>query len=194
MTKPWLLFGIAVLASAVAVELLNSPMASAGNIHQCTDDQYTRWPNQTATYDRSHGNFPPWWQNEIDEAADIWNDQHGANFSFHHYTGSSHDWEKKTDWYEDDPAWAVWEWVAEDDCRMVDADSWFNTRYTFSDCDDCERDEWDVRHVAAHEFSHWISLTHTWFRVTCVSSPKRSNDYTLCQHEKDHTQDIYGED
>ena len=142
----------------------------------------------------NNGGFADWWQEEIDEAADIWNDDGGADFSLRSRSYSTHYWYKKRRIYDQRPGVTTTEWTAPDDCRLVDVDSLFNTRYTFAVCDDCENDEWDVKHVAAHEFGHWLVLTGSYWRFTCVMYPKDGPDYTLCNHEKGHMQEIYGED
>ena len=187
----------AVLLTAVL--LVPTPPASASNDAQCSNGEYRRWPNQTATYDRSHGDFDDWWQDEIDAAADIWNDDSGANFSFHDYTGSGHEWYKETRSWDDRPGLTDTLIINAELCQLTDTGSLFNTRFTFSECgDDCDQDEGELvrRHVAAHEFSHWFVLDDTeWpWQYTCVSFPKYRTDYSLCNHEKDHVQDIYGED
>ncbi len=75
--------GIAVFGGLLSIAILTPPdVARAFAIHECTDDQFTRWEGQYATYDRANGGFADWWQDEIDEAAHIWDADGGANFSF----------------------------------------------------------------------------------------------------------------
>ena len=73
-----------------------SRTASAYNIHQCKVNTNTHWESTSVSYDRSNGGFPSWWQNEIDDAANTWNNDGGADFSFSHSTSSDHDWTKQT--------------------------------------------------------------------------------------------------
>ena len=124
--------GISVFVALLSIAILTPPdVARAFAIDECTDGQFTRWEGHYATYDRSHGDFADWWQDEIDEAADIWNDDGGAKFSFRSSSYSSHDWFKQRRIYDPRPGVTLTEWTAPDDCPLVDVDSLFNTRYTF---------------------------------------------------------------
>ncbi|MDE2937414.1 MAG: hypothetical protein OXR67_00630 [Chloroflexota bacterium] len=176
-----------------------SDTASASNVEKCSNGKFKRWPNNSATYDRSHGNFAGWWQDEIDAAADIWNDNSGANFSLHDYSASDHEWYKSRRPYDDRPGLTQHTLIDAQRCRIIAMWSLYNTRFSFTDCGnncDTDNEELDARHVAAHEFAHWFVLDDTGkpWQYSCVSFPKFRTDYTLCNHEKDHVQDIYGED
>jgi len=140
-----------------------------------------------------------WWRTAIDEAADIWDDDSRANFDFQHYTASEQDWYKHTDYYDDRPGVTQSTIINAELCQITGIWTFYNTRYTFADCDDdCDHDdgEFDAKHVAVHEFAHWFVLDDTdlpW-QHWCVSYPKYGTDHSLCSHDKDRVQDIYGED
>ena len=186
--------------SALASSLWGHPRpAEAYNTRNCPNGEPLRWRGQTATYDRSHGGFPDWWQEEIDEAADIWNDDGGANFSLHDYTGSGHRWKSKTL----SRIWRVAETSPDLDfssCQLTDMDTWFNSIYDFNRCDldpgDCNQpDTYDVKAVSLHEFGHWFILEHTQgWRYSCVMRDGESEDRTLCGDDRDGIQAIYGAD
>ncbi len=109
---------VAVFGGLLSIAILTPPdVARAFAIHECTDDQFTRWEGQYATYDRANGGFADWWQDEIDEAAHIWDDDGGANFSFRPSSYSSHDWYKQLRIYDHRPGLTLTEWTALDDCR-----------------------------------------------------------------------------
>ena len=186
-------------AALVGLAAWASQPASAFNTLECNNGKYWKWAGSAATYDRTHGDFAQWWQDAIDDAADLWDDQHEADFYFHHYSGSSRDWDKEYAPSDDRPAWADVRINNANDCHLEDVDVFFNTSKTFSECgDDCDQgeDEWDVKHVAAHEFSHFFALDDTpwpWY-ATCISYPKHNTDYTVCNHERNHVQDYYGEE
>ena len=88
-------------------------------------------------------------------------------------------------------------YVSASDCtEIVEVDTWFNTYYSWADCDpDCGDDQ-DVRGAAIHEFGHWLSLSHipSWkpWDFGCVMWPKNP-DRTLCGHDIAGIQEIYGE-
>lgn len=186
------------VAAMIGVAVLPSPQTSAFNTLECSNGKYWKWAISSVSYDRSHGNFAQWWQDEIDAAADLWDDQHGADFSFYHSSISGRDWVKEYVPSDDRPGWADLRMNNTDDCYLMDVDATFNTSKTFSQCgDNCDgsEDEWDARHVAAHEFSHFFALDDTpwpWY-ATCISFAKHNTDYTACNHEKNHIKDYYGE-
>ena len=187
------------VATLIGLAAWPSAPASAFNTQKCDNGNPWMWSGHTGTYDRTHGDFAPWWQDAIDDAADLWDDQHEADFYFHHYSGSSHDWDKYRDSSDDRPGWADLEINNTTDCHLVDVDAFFNTSKTFLECgDDCNEgdDEWDAKHVAAHEFSHFFALEDTYWpwQITCISFPKHNTDYTVCNHERGEIQDIYGEE
>ncbi len=176
-----------------------TPTASASNISECENGKPRKWAGHAASYDRTHGNFATWWQNDIDAAADIWDDNHEADFAFVHSSSSDNDWYKQTRIWDDRPGLAMTEINSQEACFLVEVDVLFNTRFTFLQCrNDCDEsdDEWDAKHVAVHEFSHFFVLkdTHWPWHIPCISYSKHSTDYTLCGHEKRHVQEIYGED
>ena len=76
----------------------------------------------------------------------------------------------------------------------MNVNTWFNTRYNFKVCGDCRSNDWDAKHVAVHEFGRCRVLQHPTWRFTSVMYPKGGADYTLCNHEKGHIQEIYGAD
>ena len=168
--------------------------ASAYDIHQCKPNTNTHWQSPPVSYDRSHGNFPSWWQDEIDDAANTWNDDGGADFSFYHSTSSDHRWTQKTRKYIDRVA-ETESLIRKSDCALIDSDVWFNTRYKFKDCGGrCWGwNTYDVRAVSLHEFGHWLLLEHTdWWRYGCVMKPREGGDRTLCADDKAGIQAIYG--
>ena len=177
----------------------STPPASAFNDLKCDNGKPWRWSANLSTYDRTHGDFDQWWQDAIDDAADLWDDQHEADFYFSHYSGSSRDWDKDHVPSDDRPAWADVTVINDENCFLHDVDAFFNTTKTFTECGhDCDEseDEWDVKHVAAHEFSHFFALDDTpwpWY-ATCISYAKHNTDYTVCNHERGHVQDYYGEE
>ncbi len=187
--------GMAVFAALLVSGILGAPRtASAYNIDQCRANTNTHWESTPVEYDRFHGNFPSWWQNEIDDAANTWNNDGGADFSFDHSTSSDHDWTKRTRRHIDRIA-ETNAWIRPSDCAVTDISVWFNTRYTFEDCGGrCwGLDTYDVRSVSLHEFGHWLVLDHTnWWRFGCVMKAGESGDRTLCDDDKAGIQAIYG--
>lgn len=139
-------------------QLALPPTSEAYRIFECEDDVYTRWSANSTTYDVTDGDFPEWWENEIKAAANIWNASSGADFRFHHYTGSAHDWTKRPEEWNDRIAEANVYYLNDGTCRVDDVTTWFNTRYNFVQCSDCDGDDYDVRSVAMHEFGHWLVL------------------------------------
>ena len=137
-----------------------------------------------------------WWQEEIDEAAAIWNDDGGANFNFYHYSSSTHDWTSKR--LRKISRIAESSRDLNDSCQLIDVDTAFNSRYTFNLCDtdpgDCnQRDTYDVKAVSLHEFGHWFVLIHTqWWRFGCVMRDGEYEDRTFCDDDRNGVQAIYG--
>ncbi len=192
--------GIADVGVLVCLEVLTPATIEAYELHHCGNDEdvNTDWNANTATYDASHGNFPDWWKDEIIEGAGIWNDQSGANFSLHHYTGSSHDWTKRTEPWNPRIAETILDWVEAGTCHLTDTDVWYNTRYDFVECSDCDGNEYDVRSDAMHEFGHFLVLDDIpWWqliRIGCAMYEKQSQDHTLYNDDKNGIQFLYGKD
>ena len=201
ITRLYPILALAVLSVVVSVGVAAfgpSQTSEGYNTRNCPNGEPLRWHSSVTSYDRSHGNFPQWWQTEIDEAADIWNDDGGANFSFYHYTGSGHDWTSKR--------LRKIHRIAEtapdlnSSCQLTDVDTAFNSRYTFNRCDtdpgDCNQsDVYDVKAVSLHEFGHWFILEHTqWWRFGCVMRGSEWEDRTLCGDDRNGFQFIYGTD
>ena len=129
----------------------------------------------------------------------VWYNGQERLFLFHHYSQSNRDWDKAHRSWDDRPDWTDTTINNGNDCHLVDADAYFNTSNTFTQCGhDCDEgdDEWDAKHVAAHEFAHWFSLTdtHRPWHLSCISFPKHNTDYSVCNHERGEIQDIYGEE
>ena len=129
----------------------------------------------------------------------VWYNGQERLFLFHHYSQSNRDWDKAHRSWDDRPDWTDTTINNGNDCHLVDADAYFNTSNTFTQCGhDCDEgdDEWDAKHVAAHEFAHWFSLTdtHRPWHLSCISFPKYNTDYSVCNHERGEIQDIYGEE
>ncbi len=201
MTKLTIITALAVLGTLSVVAFLQPERPTeAYRTEKCTHETtlyVLKWPGDSTTYDVTHGNLFDWWQEEIEEAADIWNDDGGADFSFNHSSSSSHDWGKKRLRKIHRIAETG---IVATNCVVTDVDTYFNTRYTFNRCDtdpgDCNQsDVYDVRAVSLHEFGHWLVLGHTapW-RFSCVMRNGEWEDRTLCGDDRNGIQSIYGED
>jgi hypothetical protein len=81
---------------------------------------------------------------------------------------------------------------------LTEVNTWFNTRYTFEDCDSgtCSSGAYDVQTVAIHEFGHWLVLDEipSWkvWDNSCVMYPDHGVDRVLCGYDKAGIQEIYG--
>ena len=192
------LAGLAVLTTAALLQPARS--TEAFNTELCaygTSLYFLRFAGNGASFDTTHGNFPDWWQEEIEEGGDIWNDDGGADFNFFHHASSSHDWTKL---HRPRITRIAETGILDTACRITDVDTWFNTRYTWNRCDtdpgDCNQaDTYDVKAVAVHEFGHWLFLDHTqWWRYSCVMRNGEAEDRTLCGDDRNGIQWLYGED
>ena len=193
------LLAAALIAVFVGISIATSPVAEAYNSDNCPHDesQFIRWAGNSADFDVDHGGFPSWWKTEIIYANGIWDHSSvGANFNFVLNNQSNNDWFKKTN------TRITWIAVAElywgDDCYLDDVDTWFNTRYSFAICDDCNEGTFDGRTVAMHEFGHWLVLRDIpewkFWDDDCAMYKWHGQDHTLCGHDKAGIKEIYGTD
>lgn len=198
-TATFMALAVVTIVVVVAATLHSWKPTEAYDVIECAYEneyRFVKWNGDSTTYDVTHGNFPQWWQTEIKEAAEIWNDDGGADFSFSHSSSSSYDWGKR----RLRKIYRVAETgYLETNCFLTDVDTYFNTRYRFNVCDtdpgDCnESGVYDVKAVSVHEFGHWLVLGHTqWWRYGCVMRSGESEDRTLCDDDKNGFQWLYGE-
>ena len=194
------LLASALIAVAIGVTIAISPVADAYNSYNCPFDntKFVRWAGNSATFDVDHGNFASWWKTEIIYANGIWDaDSVGANFNFVLDNQSGNDWYKKTSFMTDWIAVAEYAWN-KNTCNLAEVDTWFNTRFSFAICDNCNEGTYDVRTVAMHEFGHWLLLKDIpeWRFLDrgCAMYYWHGKDHTLCGHDKAGIQEIYGTD
>lgn len=168
--------------------------AEAGHNVSC-NGQHVRWHEGQATFDYRQGIASTSWRNEIIYANATW-DRH-AEFDFVADVTSDNDWGAMFNPYSTTPA-AAWVYTLRADCsRIVEVDTVFNTAFDWQVCSSesaCPDDVYDVRSGAIHEFGHWLQLGHShwpWNR-DCVMWPQQY-DRTLCDHDIEAIQNIYGE-
>ena len=172
--------------------------ASAAETEECSDGVYLRWSGNVVPFDVDDGDLPVWWENEIIYASGVWGHSSvGADFDFEWDSSSSYDWYKYTD--NDNSAIATTAFTYnETTCRFYSMETWFNTRWGFAICDDCNDGTYDVKTVAIHEFGHWLWLGHVpWWKVwdhDCVMYTEHGTDHTLCDDDIEGIVEIYGED
>ena len=188
------LLGIGVVAYFCA---LASP-ASAAVTHECSDGVYLRWSENVVEFDVDDGTLPVWWENEIIYASAIWSHSSvGADFDFEWDSQSHYDWFKYT--ANDNDAIAVTGFhYNPSTCRFASMQTWFNTKYGFAICDECNDGTYDVRTVALHEFGHWLWLGHVpWWKFwdhDCVMYIEHGTGHTLCDDDIEGIVQIYGSD
>ena len=189
----------ALIVAVIGTSVATSRVAEAYNSYNCPhdDSQLIRWSGNSATFDVDHGGFPSWWKTEIIYANGIWDHSSvGADFNFLLDNQSGNDWYKKTNYGTTRIAEAEAFWG--DDCYFDDVDTYFNTRYSFAICDDCNSGTYDVRTVAMHEFGHWLALDEIldwkFWDDDCAMYSWHGTDHTLCGHDKEGIKEIYGTD
>ena len=188
----------ALIAVAIWVTIAASSTATAYNSWECEADpsKWVRWSGNSATFDVDHGNFASWWKTEIIYANGIWDHSSvGADFDFVLDNQSNNDWYKKTNRRTNRIAEAE---VRGSYCTLTEVDTYFNTRYSFAICTNCNEGTYDVRTVAMHEFGHWLVLDEIPFWKKwdddCAMYSWHGQDHTLCGHDKAGIQEIYGTD
>ena len=192
------LLAATVIVVIIAMSLSTSRTADAYNSYECGDDDFVHWSGGRATFDVAHGGFPAWWKSEIIHASGVWDAPSvGADFNFVEDDQSANDWTKRTRLYNSRIAETYFRANGET-CHITEVDTWFNTRYSFAICDDCNDGTYDVRTVAIHEFGHWLVLDHVpWNRpwdYDCVMWLDHGTDHSLCGHDIAGIVEIYGAD
>lgn len=146
-----------------------------------------------------HGGFPTWWRNETIRGAAIWDvSTVGADFNFIMDSSSSHDWKKQT--LNSLSEIGITVLVANSNtCRLTSVDTWFNSKYSFAICSNCNHNTYDVRTVAGHEFGHWLVLEDYpmydfWSDGQCLVRDWHGTDHTLCNDDVEGIIELYGED
>lgn len=164
--------------------------------------QFWRWPDQSATFDYREGISQGWWRAEIIYANAVWDDPSvGAAFDFIADSVSGNDWRTSNEPFNSQIAYTIpLPSCDSQPVTLTEVNTWFNTRYTFEDCDTgtCSPGAYDVQTVAIHEFGHWLVLDEipAWkvWDNSCVMYPDHGVDRVLCGHDKAGIQEIYGTD
>ena len=194
-----------VLAVGLAAGVLlgvtqQTPTAEASYyLMDCGDNDHVRWTGNMGRADVYHGGFPTWWRNETIRGAAIWDvSTVGADFDFIMDSSSSHDWKKQTLNSLSEIGITVLAANAST-CRLTSVDTWFNTKYNFAICSNCNHKTYDVRTVAGHEFGHWLVLEdYPWYDFwsdgQCLMRDWHGTDHTLCNDDVEGIIELYGED
>ena len=122
----------------------------------------------------------------------------GADFDFIMDSSSSHDWKKQTLNSLSEIGITVLAANAST-CRLTSVDTWFNTKYNFAICSNCNHNTYDVRTVAGHEFGHWLVLEdYPWYDFwsdgQCLMRDWHGTHHALCNDDVEGIIELYGED
>ncbi len=191
-----------ILFVAVAILFWASSPISAYNLYYCPNNIAASVESHSVNFDLIHGNFPLWWQSEILLASGTWNDPSvNADFTFVADSTSNNDWTKMTNNYITNQAITSFTLLfgnidGDRYCWVSASDTYFNTRYSFDDCYDCDEDTFDVKTIALHEFGHRLILNHVSYFAPwdhdCAMWLTHGTDRTLCDVDIDGIQAIYG--
>ena len=196
------LLGLALVVGIAAGALFGltnpQPVEADYYLVDCGDGDHFRWGGNIGRVDVTHGNLSDLWQTEIAQGATIWGvSTVGADFYFVMDPTSPHGWGKKTR-YDTDHIAHTTSIANANTCNLDSVQSWFNTRFSFADCDDCPDNTFDLQTVAGHEMGHWLVLDdYPWWDFfadgSCLMADWHGRDYTLCDDDVNGIIFIYGE-